>query len=315
MEKAQKKKILFIGLGTITTAVLGFFGWQALKDKKETKQKKNTKTSTYGTSSPTTSNPISTTKSDTSHSYAPAGSTGFPLQKGSRGNNVKALQQALIAKYGASIMPRYGADGDFGNETAAALKTAGLPSSIDLNTFNSLTGNNTNTSTNTNSSGGGVSPIDPVAVSGLLHDAIDAVDIEKGITALKFMNTTDDYVAVNKEFETTTVMFVRKTIVTGMLECFTDESQKVRIRLEFTRMGLKYDGTKFSLSGLPYRLITANGTSVFDKDGKETGVKRNMALGNPVGVRDGWVYFFPFNAHILLRVKKKDVIIHKNNNQ
>ena len=128
------------------------------------------------------------------------------------------------------------------------------------------------------------------------------------------MNSTDDYSAVNKVFETSAVMFVRKTIVTGMLDCFTDESQKVRIRLEFTRMGLKYDGTKFSLSGLPYRLVTSIATSVFNKDGKETPVKINMALGNPVGVRDGWVYFFPFNAHVLLRVKKKNVIIHKNNN-
>ncbi|HTB31728.1 MAG TPA: peptidoglycan-binding domain-containing protein, partial [Bacteroidia bacterium] len=303
MEKAQKKTILFIGLGTITTAVLGFYGWQAYKDKQETKKKINAKSSTYGTSSPTTSTPSDTTKkSYVPHYSASSGTTGFPLQKGSKGDKVKALQQALIAKFGASIMPRYGADGDFGNETAAALKTAGLPSTIDLSTFNALTvgGSSSSSTSNSWSSGGS---IDAKTIAANLHDAIDAIDIEKGIAALKLMNTTDDYSAVNTEFETTTVMFVRKTIVTGMLECFTDESQKVRIRLEFTRMGLKYDGTKFTLSGLPYRLISSITTSVFNKDGKETPVKINMALGHPVGVRNGWVYFFPFNTHVLLRVK------------
>jgi hypothetical protein len=30
--------------------------------------------------------------------------------------------QSLIAKYGKSILPKYGADGDFGTEAANALK-------------------------------------------------------------------------------------------------------------------------------------------------------------------------------------------------
>ena len=175
MEKAQKKKILFIGLGTITTAVLGFFGWQAYKDKQETKQKKTTKSSTYGTSSPTTSTPSDTTKSYVPHPSSSSGNDGFPLKKGSKGEKVKALQQALIAKFGASIMPRYGADGDFGNETAAAIKTAGLPSTIDLSTFNALTGGGSNTSSNGGSSNN--STIDAATVAGNLHDALDAVDI------------------------------------------------------------------------------------------------------------------------------------------
>lgn len=45
----------------------------------------------------------------------------FPLKKGSKGNNVTRLQNALI-KLNPSSLPKYGVDGDFGNETEAALQ-------------------------------------------------------------------------------------------------------------------------------------------------------------------------------------------------
>lgn len=44
------------------------------------------------------------------------------LQKGSTGGEVKTLQALLIKKYGISL-PMYGVDGDFGNETKAAVIT------------------------------------------------------------------------------------------------------------------------------------------------------------------------------------------------
>lgn len=46
--------------------------------------------------------------------------SSFPLKKGSKGYNVTRLQTAL-KKLNASALPRYGVDGDFGNETEAAL--------------------------------------------------------------------------------------------------------------------------------------------------------------------------------------------------
>jgi hypothetical protein len=44
----------------------------------------------------------------------------FPLQKGSTGKSVIDLQEALI-NYDKSLLPRFGADGDFGSETEAAV--------------------------------------------------------------------------------------------------------------------------------------------------------------------------------------------------
>ena len=46
----------------------------------------------------------------------------FPLQKGSKGDCVKQLQQALINAFGKAVLPKYGADKDWGSETDKAVK-------------------------------------------------------------------------------------------------------------------------------------------------------------------------------------------------
>jgi hypothetical protein len=44
----------------------------------------------------------------------------FPLKRGSRGSNVKDLQQAILV-YDKTLLPKYGADSDFGSETETAV--------------------------------------------------------------------------------------------------------------------------------------------------------------------------------------------------
>ncbi|WP_414590650.1 peptidoglycan-binding domain-containing protein [Bacillus swezeyi] len=60
---------------------------------------------------------VSKTTSSTSQSSK---STGIILKKGSSGSKVKSLQKRLIAA-GFSL-PKYGADGSYGNETVQAVK-------------------------------------------------------------------------------------------------------------------------------------------------------------------------------------------------
>lgn len=67
----------------------------------------------------------SSSTGSSSVSYTPTGSTttnpNALLKKGSAGASVKELQRMMIDGWGASILPQYGADGNFGDETEAAL--------------------------------------------------------------------------------------------------------------------------------------------------------------------------------------------------
>lgn len=51
----------------------------------------------------------------------------FPIAKGSKGDLVKRVQNALIKAYGAGCLPKFGADGIWGNETEACLKSHNEP--------------------------------------------------------------------------------------------------------------------------------------------------------------------------------------------
>jgi lysozyme family protein len=62
-------------------------------------------------------------------------SDSFPLKRGSKGTRVTALQQAL-SKTTPSIL----IDGQFGPQTAAALKNAGFPEIVDETLFDKITG-------------------------------------------------------------------------------------------------------------------------------------------------------------------------------
>src|SRR5688572_2802680 len=73
--------------------------------------------------------------------YMKPSQNAFPLKKGSKGNEVRLLQEAMMEKYGKHILPTYGADSDFGTETINALKKLGLPIIINETTFNTLTQN------------------------------------------------------------------------------------------------------------------------------------------------------------------------------
>jgi len=63
----------------------------------------------------------------------------FPLKKGSRGDLVAALQNALIAAYGKALLPKYGADADWGTETDTAVQSKlGITQIADKTQFNSI---------------------------------------------------------------------------------------------------------------------------------------------------------------------------------
>ena len=56
----------------------------------------------------------------------------FPLKRGSKGINVSALQQWLL-KIDKTLLPKFGADGDFGAETEAAVQKVLGKKTVDSN--------------------------------------------------------------------------------------------------------------------------------------------------------------------------------------
>ncbi len=289
-KKAKKKKIILLSVGLGAAGILGYFGWQHFKKKKsESKNDEVDKILAPKITEPVYTRPDTIPKPKyklkkepvyiPTIPVTPKERDDFPLKRGSKGDKVKLLQQALLDNYGKSILPRYGADGDFGSEMLVALKKLNLPSTVDENVFNVLVkGSGTNTTK------------DDTAKQ--LYDAAIAKNLSKVMTLLKKIRNKDDYSTVSSSFKTYRINGVRQTLVNGLLNSFTDEKQKQQIRLEFTRMGLQYDGNKWSLSGLDgIAIITKQSTMVW-KDA-QTGVQvpGNMVLGNEVATRLSYTLF------------------------
>lgn len=65
----------------------------------------------------------------------------FPLKKGSKGDNVRMVQQLLL-KIDKTLLPKFGADGDFGSETESAVQKVLNKKTVDgqndLNKLNTI---------------------------------------------------------------------------------------------------------------------------------------------------------------------------------
>jgi hypothetical protein len=277
-KKGKGKKIL-IGLGiTAASAIAGFFGWNYFAKKKLS----------ISSDEVPQSNPDAAPANYApaySPAYSPPSTTikrtdDFPLKKGSRGERVKRIQELMLSKYGKTILPKYGADGDFGSEMQAALTKLGFKTEIDESTYNVITS---------------ASAPDYSTLANRLYTAAVQKTFVAALDSLKKVRNVQDYSAVSEVFKTYRFpdTLVRKTLVTGMLDTFKTSTQSDAIRKEFLRMGLKYDGSKWALSGLvKTTIITTHTAEVFDpqKNSKVT-VPAKMVLGYFIKESQGWVMF------------------------
>lgn len=279
-KKAGGKKWMLLGLGVAATGALSYFGFQYWK---KHKQAGETQVDTPDFTEPTSYTPPKI-------KAKPVSKDTFPLVKGSKGANVKAFQEALIAKYGKNILPKYGADGDFESEMVAALKKAGMSESISETAFNILVKGN--------------AP-DHSSIAKELYASATTKDFNKAIGLLKTLRNTDDYKAVSDTFVNYRIGGVRQTLVNGMLNSFTSATQKDSIRLAFSNMGLKYDGSKWSLSGLDGlgKVITIQSTQIWRNPRASVKVPKNMVLGNAVTTRGAYTLFENERQYFLVQTQ------------
>lgn len=295
--KQHTKKIILTTFAVGAAGVLGYFGWQLYKKKMQQKKASaeasnsdldNLLKSNVGPTEDTlptlpkatlpSRTPVRSRSSVSLPAPLPAAdSSDFPLKKGSKGEKVRQLQEALIAKYGKAILPKYGADGGFGSETVAALKKAGLPPSITESMFNVLTQ---------------AGQSDGASLGKELVKATDNKDFSNAIAVLKKMNSTADYTAANSVFKNYYINGVHKTIVNGLLDTFDSDEEKQKIKFEFLRIGLQFNGSKWSLSGLGgLPIITIRPAAIWINARRRVNVPARVVLGNEVSRRLDYTLF------------------------
>ncbi len=294
--KNTGKKIILISFGVLAVGAASYFGYEHWKKKKAQQASANDDGSGDGSSNSTADlNLTPPTKGAFSiPTNTPVRNDDFPLKKGSKGAKVKQVQQVLIAKLGTGSLGRSGADGDFGSKTEAALVKAGFPTSIDESTFNVMVQGDASTAS-----------FDADATATELYNAASKKDFSATITSLQKINSKEDYTSVSESFKNNyRINGVRQTLVNGILGSFPDTKQKQAIRLQFIRMGLNYDGKKWSLSGfdLP-SIITNQSTIVWEHPKKGIKVPANMVLGKEVAQRGEHTLFENNGQHFLVETK------------
>jgi hypothetical protein len=186
-------------------------------------------------------------KTSSNSIYAPPKTTtssGFPLKSGSKGIFVENLQNALIKKYGAGILPKYGADKKWGTEMTKALTDKGLKTVIDQTTYTDyITGNFSGTPSGTTPDNSPAPNNDGNPFTQIGRDirtAAQAFDIGKTVAALQKIKSVTQYQAASVGFKEEDLRDgTTFTIVNGLLTQFIDENEKALLRKEFVRIGLK----------------------------------------------------------------------------
>lgn len=285
----SKTKFILIGLGVVAAGA-GAYYFLKKRDENDIKDFQDMVSS--GTPVlPAASTPPATTYKAPAAKKPAVVYNQFPLKKGSKGTTVRDLQNALNQKYGAKI----GIDGDWGNETQTALQKLGLPLVIDSQTYAKIILGTQHASkpagaaTATTSS---AVEINSPTISMFLHTAIKNDNIFQALDALKKIKNVDKYIRVNEQFKKTefwTTTFghpvkVAKSVVNALHDQFSSTEYKKKINGELYRIGLKYDGKQWSLSGLSAaemstRLVTIANTHIWDDWGHRIKVPKSTILG------------------------------------
>jgi hypothetical protein len=286
-------KVFIYALALAALGGGGFLVYDRVKRKKTVEQNQSPSDSNSDTI--IINNSLPTSISSFTSKMLSSASDSFPLKRGSKGTRVNVLQQVL-SKTSPSIL----IDGQFGPQTATALKNAGYPEIVDETLFNKITGASKNT----------VQVVfNPSSLALSLYNAAQSKNLSQSLSVLKQLKSVAEYSAVNEYYKKQG--FISKTIVNDLLEYAfkSNEAAKVQIRNEFLRIGLKVSiaGT-WSLQGLRlYKdLITIRETVVTDSRNNRIPVRRNTILGDELEVANGMTWFRSIDDSIL-NVATQDV--------
>ncbi len=222
----SQKQILIIGLGSGMALGLGYLAYNHFRNKAAARRS-------------FTNDPITIPSEDIiiTPNLPVAADGSFPVKKGSRGSLVVMIQNALLAKGGQAAMIiketsfRNGrVDGIFGKGTERALRAAGFPSAITQSIFTTLVGKTT------------TSGFDATSISKEIINAANKRNLFGVLGGLKKINSVSQYQSVSTFFQGVRIVGIRVTSLVNALLSVAfkqKELEKVKIRSEFRRMGLK----------------------------------------------------------------------------
>ena len=187
----------------------------------------------------------------------PKADSGFPLKMGSKGQLVRDVQEALVKKYGPSILKTPpGVDGDYGPDLFNALQSKKLPTWIDSLAYAKIMSINTAPG---KTDGGKPLPVPtkkdeptkdeslPVRVANYLHSAVSNDKVFWAIDALKRIKDKKHFMAVSTEFKKDMSGWSYKTIVNALKDAFLRNDYYPKILDQYKRIGLTFDGSTWTV--------------------------------------------------------------------
>ena len=169
----------------------------------------------------------------------------FPLKVGDKGDVILRLQTALIKSFGTGIFKKFGADGQFGNELDTFLRSKNYSVPLSQADYTTLTQEKKEEIVNANLP---LNAFNPTAVAYSIYNALLTKDFLSVITILKGINSSSQYALASEEFKKYRIQGgVRQTIVTALFNSFKTINQKIVIQDTLKKVGLKYDGNKWTL--------------------------------------------------------------------
>ncbi|WP_299432102.1 hypothetical protein [uncultured Aquimarina sp.] len=222
----SQKQILMIGLGGGMALGLGYLAYNHFRNKIAARRS-------------FTNDPITIPSEDivTTPNLPVAADGSFPVKRGARGSLVVMIQNALLTKGGQAALiiketsfKNGHVDGIFGRGTERALRAAGFPSAISQSLFTTLVGKTT------------TSGFDAASISKEIIDAANKRNLFGVLGGLKKINSVSQYQQVSTFFQGVRINGIRVTSLVNALLSVAfkqKELEKVKIRAEFRRMGLK----------------------------------------------------------------------------
>lgn len=296
-----KTKYLLWGLGAVAVVTGGFFLFKHIQEKKDEKAMDDLKDA------------VNEDDSDLPESHGSASSVRnnstptiynqFPLKYGSKGTLVRDIQTVLNKRYKAGI----DVDGVWKDQTEGALKKYNLPTSFDSQAYAKLIAGSPKSESKKSTKHKATVYVSAKSISKKLHESIEKDNIFQTIAALKQIKDKSKYNSVNEEFKkekywTLSDGYVSRTVVNAVLDQFGSSEYKKKINDELYRIGLKFDGKKWSLSGLlagTEKLVTIQPAQVWDAKGNRMSVPRSTILGTFIQAKNGITEFETLDGRIL----------------